>query len=115
MKMHQHDTPTMFRFVLRGELDEPSAIELEHAWRTAASVLRGKELVVDVSGLSHSDAVGMDLLCRMRDQGARLTSGLPHKSELLIHALGLPVPASSRNGRSPSAWKLKLLRFVNLS
>jgi ABC-type transporter Mla MlaB component len=115
MKMYQHDTPTMFRFVLRGELDEPAAVELEHAWRTAGSILQGKELVVDVSGLSRSGEAGMDLLCRMREEGAQLTSVLPHKCEPLIHALGLCVPASSGQGRSPRAWKLKLLRFVNLS
>ena len=42
---------------------------LERAWTTAKSILEGKELVVDVSGLTNVDPSGVDLLSRMRESG----------------------------------------------
>lgn len=74
MQLYQHDSSSTFRFVLRGSLEGPWVRELEHAWITAASVLRGKELVLDVSGLTGTDENGLNLLSRMRESGARLTA-----------------------------------------
>jgi len=79
--MYQHDRAKAFQFVLHGDLVGERVQELEHAWTTAKSILGGKELVVDVSGITYADKVGMDLLARMRDSGARLTAPLPPGSE----------------------------------
>ena len=93
MDMYQHDSASTFRFVLRGELAGGPVQELEHAWTTAKSILHGKQLEVDVSGIAHADEFGVDLLYRMRDSGARLTAALPPASKALLHGLGLPVAA----------------------
>ena len=81
MDMYQHDSATMFQFVLRGELRGDSVQDLEHAWTTAKSVLEAKELVVDVFGITNANPSGVDLLSRMRGSGAQLTAALPRKSE----------------------------------
>jgi len=110
MDMYQHDSATMFRFVLHGGLAGAEVEELEHAWITAQSILKGKELLVDVSGITDADNLGVDLLSRMRDSGARLTAALPPQSEAFVRSLGLPVAA--RGGRFASA---KVLRFLRLA
>lgn len=110
MDLYQHDSPTLFRFVLRGELIGEQIENLEHAWNTAKSILSGKELVVDVSGITIADPSGVDLLLRMRESGARLTAALPPKSEALLRSLD--VPAAAPSGRGGSTRACRLLRLV---
>ncbi len=88
MQLYQHDTSSRFRFVLQGSLEGPSVAELEHAWTTAASILKGKELIVDVSGLTGTDEHGLNLLSRMRERGARLTADTPPGLPVLAALLG---------------------------
>lgn len=73
MEMYQHDSSSVFRMVLRGSLKGLWVNELEHAWMTAASILKGKELVIDISGLTGIDNSGLKLLSRIQDAGGRLT------------------------------------------
>jgi ABC-type transporter Mla MlaB component len=112
MQMFQHDSTTMFRFVLRGELTGDEVLELEHAWTTAMSILETKELVVDVSGITNADAAGVELLSRMRETGARLSATLPPESAEFVRSMGIPVAASVR---SSSTWTLGVLRVVRRS
>lgn len=112
MDMYQHDGATMFQFVLRGELIGNPVQDLEHAWSTAKSILAGKELVVDISGITSADPPGVDLLSRMRESGARLTAALPPESAEFIRSLGLPVVAPS--GRRFSTRASRLLRVARL-
>lgn len=105
MEMYQHDSAAMFRFVLRGELTRDHVRELECAWTTAKSILDGKELAVDISGITNADPSGIDLLSRMRESGARLTAALPPESEEILRSLGVPVAA-------PSGWRHILARRV---
>ena len=112
MDMYQHDSATMFRFVLRGELAGDRVTDLEHAWNTASSILAGKVLVVDISGLTHADSAGIALLSRMRESGARLTGALPPKSEEFPRSLDMP--AAAPRGRHAGTWAL-LSRLTELS
>ena len=107
MEMYQHDSAAMFRFVLRGDLVDGQIQDLEHAWTTAKSTLQSKDLVVDVSGVTHADESGMDLLSRMRESGACLTAVLPPKSRGFLRSLGLSAAAPS--GRFTAARMLRLL------
>lgn len=97
MDMYQHDSAAMFQFVLRGELTGDQGQELECAWTTAKSILAGRELVVDISGIKSADLSGVDLLTRMQESGARLTAALPPASEKILRSFGVPVVA-------PSGW-----------
>jgi len=69
MEMYQHDSARMFRFVLRGELSGSAVTDLEQAWRTSASILKHKELVVDVSEVVNADATGLDCCLACGSQG----------------------------------------------
>ena len=110
MEMYQHDYAAMFRFVLSGDLTGDGVPQLEHAWTTAKSILHGRDLAVDVSGLTNADESGLDLLFRMRDSGARLSAPLPPASEELLRSLGVPVaaPAGGFLGQ-------RVLRWLRLS
>src|SRR5438046_231749 len=110
MEMYQHDGATMFRFVLRGDLTGGDVPELEHAWTTAKSILNGRDLAVDVSGLTNADESGVDLLFRMRDSGARLSAPLPLASEELLRSLGVPVAA-----RAEGFLRQRVLRWLRPS
>jgi ABC-type transporter Mla MlaB component len=105
MDMYQHDSATMFQFVLQGDLIGDQVLELQHAWTTAKSILAGKELVVDISGMTNADPSGVDLLSRMRESGACLTAALPPASEEILRSLGVPVAA-------PRGWCHILVRRV---
>jgi anti-anti-sigma regulatory factor len=98
--------------VLSGELTGQQVQDLEQAWITAQSILNGKELVVDVSGLTRADEFGVDLLTRMRGSGARLTAALPPKSEELLRSLGLSVAAP--RGQCARARVLRFLRLARI-
>ena len=108
--MYLHDSATMFRLVLSGELSGRRVPDLEQAWTTAQSILNGKELVVDVSGLNSADEFGVKLLFRMRESGARLTAASPPQSEEFIRSLGLSVAAPRGQ-----CTRTRVLRFLRLA
>jgi len=85
MEMYQHDSSRRFRFVLRGQLAGTTVYELEAAWTTAKSILAGKELVVDIHGVTEADPSGIQLLCRMRESGARIDPAMPSDCGDLIN------------------------------
>jgi hypothetical protein len=98
--MHLHDSPTSFRIQLHDELSGRDVLELEHAWRTAQSILDGKELVIDLSKLASAGDDGVRLLLRMKADGARF---LAPNSELSA-ALSLPLESKSRPKPRTARW-----------
>jgi ABC-type transporter Mla MlaB component len=104
MDYYQHDGATTFRFQLAGELAGPWVTDLEHAWQTASSIMRGKQLVLDVSDLTGADSLGLQLLRRMLGAGARLVSAEPPASPDLIRSLGAPIAFKPRPRPARNAW-----------
>jgi len=113
MDLYQHDSATVYRFVLQGGLTGISVQNLEQAWTTAMSITSRKETVVDISGVTDADASGVELLFRMREAGVRLSGALPPKSELLLRSMGIPVAASKT--RRGGGWAVRLMHFDRLS
>jgi hypothetical protein len=64
------NSPTMFRFVLQGELTGDGVQELEHAWTTARLILGTKALMVDISGITNAEATGVEWCLACARQGA---------------------------------------------
>lgn len=104
MDYYQHDGATTFRFQLAGDLAGPGVIDLEHAWQTATSIMRNKQLVVDVSDVTSADATGMQLLKRMLKAGASLVSAQPPASPGLLDSLGAPVTFKPRVQAPGGLW-----------
>ena len=93
MEIYQHDGAEVFRFVLRGDLSGQVVQQLEWAWETAKSILHGKELIIDISGMASADPLGLELLFCMRNAGGRLTADLPPASMELLRQLDVPTLA----------------------
>lgn len=97
MELYQYDSARRFRFRIAGALERNGVRELEHAWAAAGSTLNGRELVVDIAGVTKADASGFDLLCLMRNRGARLELSRAPESPSLAFRLALdwdrPSPA----------------------
>jgi ABC-type transporter Mla MlaB component len=72
LDVYLHDGARSLRFVLSGTLTRPWTEDLEHSWHTATSILYGKQLVVNLAGLSQVDEDGIRLLTLMSQSGARL-------------------------------------------
>jgi len=70
-----HDGAAEFRFELEGRLASGDVGELDQCWRTAASTIAGKALVVDLTLLSAIDDSGRQLLDRWREAGAEFIAG----------------------------------------
>lgn len=110
MDVYQHDSPAMFRFVVLGAIEGASVSELEHAWTTAISVLKGKDLVMDISAVTSVDQAGLALLHRMRDSGMHMTSPAPPASPDLARSLGIPAAPVRRLMRQRPT--LRLIRWL---
>jgi len=102
----------MLRLVLLGELAGGGVQEFEHAPTAARSILGTRALVVEISGITNTDAAGVELLSRMRETGARLNAALPPESAEFIRSMGIPVAAPVR---CSSTWTLRVLRVLRLS
>ena len=105
MDYYQHDGVTTFRFQLAGELTGPWVTDLEHAWLTATSIMRNKQLVLDLSDLTGADAPGVQLLQRMLLSGARLVSDEPPAAPELLDSLGAPIVFKRRAEPARSPWR----------
>jgi hypothetical protein len=77
-----HDGAAQFRFELEGALASSDVAELDQCWRTAASTIAGKALIVDLTSLTAIDDSGRQLLNRWREAGAEFV-GRPESIAML--------------------------------
>jgi anti-anti-sigma regulatory factor len=76
-RYYMHDGTTAFSFELAGRLSDEGARELQHAWRTASSLIGDRALIVDLSYVTSIDVAGQHLLRGWRDRGAQLVAKSP--------------------------------------
>jgi len=113
MEMYQHDSANTFRFVLKGDLAKIEAQQLQCAWETAKSILNGKDIIIDVSGVTKADPAAVELLARIRESGAQITAARVPECEGLLPLLEQP-PAMPRGPGRRRRWVLRLLKaFVS--
>jgi hypothetical protein len=62
------------RLVVEGKLIAPWAAELKSVWREATADLNGRELVIDVKGLTAITEDGENVLLELMKEGARFRS-----------------------------------------
>jgi hypothetical protein len=72
LHFYMHDGLDTFRFELAGRLSAESARELEQAWRTAASMIGERRVIIDLSGVTGIDPNARELLRRWASEGAQL-------------------------------------------
>jgi hypothetical protein len=62
------------RLVVEGELIAPWTAELKSVWREATADLNGREVVIDVKGLTAITEDGENVLLELMKEGARFRS-----------------------------------------
>jgi hypothetical protein len=68
------DTASRRRLVIEGKLIHPWASELTTVWRQATEDLNGRELVVDLKGLTAVTEDGENVLLQLMKEGASFHS-----------------------------------------
>lgn len=86
-----HDGPLAIRVELAGDLNQEGARRLERDWRTAASAIGGRELIVDLTYITNADEAGRSLLARWYAKGARLIAQSKIAGDLAGAIAGKPV------------------------
>jgi hypothetical protein len=74
LKISIFDTQDRRLLVVEGKLIAPWAAELRNLWRKATTDLNGRELVVDVNGLTAITEDGEQVLLELMKEGARFHS-----------------------------------------
>jgi hypothetical protein len=74
LKISILDTASRRRMVIEGKLIDPWASELRTVWRQATGDLNGRELVIDVKGLTAISGDGESLLLELMKEGASFRS-----------------------------------------
>ncbi len=113
MLLYQHDQAESFRFVAIGDLEGDAVGEFRSAWRTASSVLRGRDFVVDLSGVTGAGQAGLDLLSEMQRAGVHLRAEqTPECVEVRRFLETAPAhPRAGRVQRGRARGWLRLARF----
>ncbi len=92
LKITIHDGAKMFRLQLEGRLATAWVTELEQCWKTAASSLGSKTLLVNLDDVTFVDASGKSLLADMHRAGARFTAATPYQREIVAEITGEALP-----------------------
>src|SRR5580704_7645911 len=74
LKISILDASSQRRLVIEGKLIAPWASELAIVWRQATTSLNGRELVVDLRGLTAITDEGENVLLELMKEGARFRS-----------------------------------------
>jgi hypothetical protein len=74
LKISVLDTPSQRRLVIEGKLIGPWASELATVWRQATTGLNGRELVVNLRGLTAITDDGENVLLELMKEGASFRS-----------------------------------------
>jgi len=74
LKISILDSASRRRLVIEGKLTDPWASELTTVWRQATGDLYGRELVIDVKGLTAISEDGESVLLELMKEGASFRS-----------------------------------------
>ncbi len=107
LQYYMHDGPSAFRFELAGDLNNDAARDLDHAWRTASSVIGDRALVVDMTFVTGAGKDGRSLLARWYAEGAKLIAKSKVSRALAEAIVGKPLPdfASSSDAQAARTWQ----------
>ena len=76
-------TPIQRRLVIEGKLIAPWAALLGSVWRKATAGLNGRELVIDLEGLTAITEAGENILLELMQEGASFRSSGVYTKQVL--------------------------------
>ena len=98
MRIYLHDNSNGFRLCLFGDLNQPAAAELERCWHAALSIVDGRRILIDGTGLTSIQEDGMQLLGRMALAGVQVSANRSSQGAGLLAFLGTELV---RTGEEP--------------
>jgi ABC-type transporter Mla MlaB component len=97
---YMHDRFAAFRFQLAGDLSQETASDLDQARQTASSVLGGRCLIVDLTGISSVDNAGRELLDTWHGLGAQFVVTASEAKARIRSMTGVPITYFGANSRA---------------
>lgn len=94
LRVMVHENETLCRLELAGRLVGPWVVETDRAWRSSSC--SGKQIEIDVRGLTAIDDSGRELLAAMHAAGARLIVEGVWMKALVEEITGRPFDSVSR-------------------
>lgn len=94
-----HDEGEVFRLEIHGNLTGAGVRSVEQAWRTAHSVLDGRQVVIGLRSVVEADEYGHDLLLIWHRIGARIVARSPESRALAEGIVRGPIPAAKPGWR----------------
>jgi len=91
LQYYMHDDADAFRFELSGSLSGDGVRSMDHAWRTALSIIGERPLVADITYVTDADARGRALLLLWRRLGMRIIAASAESRALVETVPGEPL------------------------
>jgi hypothetical protein len=119
LRFYIHDRVTSFCIEIEGDLSGKGVSQLEESWRTAASVIGNRPLVIAVGNLTSVDSAGHALLGKWRAAGAQFAAKSPSAKTWIAAVTGqaiAPVTEATKQDRRARlrARALPLLAAIGL-
>ncbi len=108
LEYYLHDEADALRIEIAGDLTGAGVSTIEHAWRTANSVLAGRHIVAGLMAVAEADADGRRLLLTWHRCGARIIARSMDSRTLAESILGASVPMPP----AKSGWRQRFSDFL---
>ena len=108
LEYYLHDEVDALRIEIAGDLTGAGVSSIKHAWRTANSVLSGRDIVVGLTAVAEADADGRGLLLTWHRCGARFIARSMDSRALAERILGVSVPMLP----AKSGWRQQFSDFL---
>ena len=103
LSYYMHDEAAAFRFQLAGDLSKDTTADLDQARETASSILGGRTLIVDLTGIASIDTYGRQLIEKWHGLGAQFVVTTRQAKMRIQSMTGVPFCLIERN-RDHSKW-----------
>lgn len=95
-----HDGSSALRLQLSGDFSGDGVRQVEQTWKTAASALGGRTLIVDLSCVKAVDDAGRELLGKWQAAGAHIIADSPAAKQRIESLTSRPVTLVLTNPRA---------------
>ena len=110
LEYFMHDGKNAFRFELAGVLNYEGARRVEQSWRTAASEISDRRLIIDITFVTAVDNQGRSLLRRWHREGAHFVANSPASRILAESITGAPLAELATNTHTWLPFRNSLVR-----
>lgn len=104
MAIYIHDEAARLRLRVTGDLDDKAAKELASCWSTASSVVRGRKIVLDLTGLASVQDDARHLLESLHQEGVEFLAQSRFQTQLIAGITGAHGTTEETRERGVGRW-----------